>query len=65
MEDQCPQCHQLAENKEHITQCQDPTAASHWESALETLDDWLKATNTAPDLQHDIMQGLWQWQTGN
>jgi len=36
-----------------------------WESTLESLKEWLKATNTAPDLRHNIIQGLQQWQAGS
>jgi len=64
-EDQCPWCHQPEENKEHIIQCKDPTVTSNGESALEKLDDWLQATNTAPDLRYNIIQGLRQWQMGS
>jgi len=40
-------------------------ATSNWESALESLDEWLKATNTALDLRNNIIQGLRQWQAGS
>jgi len=39
-------------------------ATSNWETALESLEEWLKATNTAPDLRNNILQGLRQWQAG-
>jgi len=30
--------------------------------ALAKLDNWLQATNTAPELRHNIIQGLQKWQ---
>jgi len=36
----------------------DPKATSNWESTLESLNEWLKATIMAPDLCNDIIQAL-------
>jgi len=60
-EDKCPQCHQEAENKHHITQCQAQTAQTTWEQAIEQLDQWLLSSKMDPGNCQEIINGLNKW----
>jgi len=43
---QCPQYHQPAEGKDHLTQCQASGAKEQWEMVVQTLDDWMQTQQT-------------------
>jgi len=60
-EDRCPRCHQPAESKNHLTQCQAPSAIEQWKKVLQSLDDWMQKSNTDPILCNDIFEGLTRW----
>jgi len=60
-EDQCPRCHQPAESKDHITQCQAPGAVEQWTKALQSLNDRMQQSNTDPILRQDNLDGLTRW----
>jgi len=62
MEDKCPRCKQEGENKEHLNRCQHPSANKTWTTALEKLDNWLQANNTAHNSNKRSSTG---WQHGN
>jgi len=64
-EDQCPRCHTPAESKDHIMQCQAPSAIEQWTKALQSLDDWIQKSNMDPTLRQDILDGLARWNQNN
>jgi len=64
-EDQCPRCHQPAEDKNHITQCSAMMAQQKWDKTIEALDLWLTMSGTAPIIHNEILDGLKWWQTAD
>jgi len=57
-EDCCPRCHQPAETKAHLTQCQATEAIQTWTMAIDNLDQWLRSIQMAPEIRKEIIKGL-------
>jgi len=63
-EDKCPQCHQLEEGKDHITQCQVKEATEQWKTSLQQLDDWLQNTTNGGRNQTRTYLGFTKMEQG-
>jgi hypothetical protein len=60
--DECPRCG-LSENVEHIWRCQHETSEI-WDRSLQSLEEWLLANSTHPDMVRIIKEGLNRWRAG-
>ncbi len=58
---QCPRCSCPKEDKEHLLKCPAESVVAVWKKALDELDNWMAATQTHPQIRHDIIAGLSKW----
>jgi hypothetical protein len=58
-EDQrCPCCHHVKEDKAHLLTCPESSCVEKWADSVRGLQEWLQEMDTAPDLQHCIINAL-------
>lgn len=54
----CPCCGSPHETSWHVMQCSDPRVSSVRLRGLDSLDQWMLATSTSPDIHHCLIHSL-------
>ena len=54
----CPRCVHPEENTTHVLICQGEGIIEHRQNILEEVRIWMKSTNTQPDIEYFIFNGI-------
>ena len=57
----CPRCHEEVEDPLHVICCPDKRASEEWEKLIENLQEWMRQTETDPDIRYGLSQALWAY----
>ena len=60
----CPRCGQHSEDTDHILKCQTIGAVKTWNSSVGSMQSWLDANTTCPDLIQLVISMLKNFKTG-
>ena len=54
----CPRCHEEVEDPLHVICCPDNRASEEWDKLIENLQEWMRQTDTDPEIRYGLSQVL-------
>ena len=59
--DNCPRCGCSNETTSHVLKCKAVSAVTVWDKSIESLEEWLRANKTCPDLRRLLLHIMDRW----
>lgn len=57
----CPRCYENVEDPIHVIQCPDRRASEEWDRLIKELQEWMRKTDTEPNIRAGLSQVLWAY----